>query len=374
LAYGYSWEKYKLKKGPYLILFNHVTTLDPFLVAMSFKRQLYFMASDDLFSVKFASPIIRFLVNPISKSKSFRDIQSIKDTIKVTKQGGIVSLAPEGNRTYSGKIASVDRSIVKLIKRLKAPVILYNIIGGFGVKPRFSSVARKGKTQGRINRVLEADDYLKMTDDELYKAVVGGLTVDDFNLGELYKSKSSAEYLERVFYLCPTCGEVGTLESCGNHFRCHNCGLDVEYLEDLRFKVHKSPNDLFKFETVYDYYKYQEDYIYNLEIKDKVTYFQDESVSLTYVVKNKKKVPLAIGKLKMDSKSISITSDDKEFIYTFNDITGMTVLGMNKLNFYIGKDIYQLKSGVRFNALKYMQLYYQIKNLENGVNHAFLGI
>ena len=36
-----------LKKGPYLLLFNHTTNLDPLMMALSFKGPVYFVANDD---------------------------------------------------------------------------------------------------------------------------------------------------------------------------------------------------------------------------------------------------------------------------------------------------------------------------------------
>ena len=45
-----------------IIISNHTTTLDPFMVGMLFKQNLYYMASKDLFNHRFAGKIIKFLV------------------------------------------------------------------------------------------------------------------------------------------------------------------------------------------------------------------------------------------------------------------------------------------------------------------------
>ena len=53
----------------------------------------------------------------------------------------------------------------------------------------------------------------------------------------------------------------------------------------------------------------------------------------------------------------------------------MAVLGKNKLNIYFGKELYQVKSGKRFNALKYVNLFYRSRNLMRGdENGKFLGL
>ena len=56
----------------------------------------------------------------------------------------------------------------------------------------------------------------------------------------------------------------------------------------------------------------------------------------------------------------------------FEDINVVTVLGKNKLNIYHKDALYQIKGDCRFNALKYMNIYYRNKNQLNGGD--FLGI
>ena len=59
----------------------------------------------------------------------------------------------------------------------------------------------------------------------------------------------------------------------------------------------------------------------------------------------------------------------------FAEITGISVLGRNKLNVYLGEQLYQFKSDKRFNALKYVNIYYHSKNLGRGDGDGkFLGL
>ena len=140
--------------GPCLILNNHQATMDPFFVAASFKRPLYFFASDDLFNLK-VSPLIRWLVNPIPKSKSLSDLNAVRTALKVFREGGAVSIAPEGNRTLSGRLWEMNDSIAKLAKLSKVPVVIYNLFGGYGTDPRWGDGIRRGtKYEGRVKRII----------------------------------------------------------------------------------------------------------------------------------------------------------------------------------------------------------------------------
>ena len=61
--------------------------------------------------------------------------------------------------------------------------------------------------------------------------------------------------------------------------------------------------------------------------------------------------------------------------FPFEEISAVSVLGRNKLNIYFDKHVYQVKSDKRFNALKYVNMYYHYKNISKGdTNEQFLGL
>ena len=66
--YKYSCEVYKDLKGPYLVLANHNTDLDPGLVALSFPQQMYFVASEHVYRAGFASKVLRYVFEQITAS------------------------------------------------------------------------------------------------------------------------------------------------------------------------------------------------------------------------------------------------------------------------------------------------------------------
>ena len=76
--------------------------------------------------------------------------------------------------------------------------------------------------------------------------------------------------------------------------------------------------------------------------------------------------------------SISLYGDRVVFgdmVLPFSEITSATCLGRNKLNIYHGKQVYQLKGGKRFNAMKYMNLYFRYRNItKDNPEDRFLGI
>ena len=375
-AYNIKVEKFKRsKKEQFFVLMNHQTAFDQFFVEMAFLSPVYYVASEDLFSKGWLSRIIEHVAAPIPIKKSVTDMKAVKTCVRVAREGGTIAIAPEGNRTYSGVTESVKPSITGLIRLLRIPVAIFRIEGGYGVHPRWSDVIRKGRMQARVTRVIEPEEYAAMTDDELFAVVSGELYWDDTTMQGEYHHKKSAEYLERVMYVCPDCG-LSEWESRGDVICCKRCGQRVRYLPDLRLEGMDKP---FPFAYVKDWYRYQEDFICKL---DPAAYTEtpvyEDKASLCRVILYKKKQPIANEvTVRLWGDRMQLVGADVDIALPFDEVSVMSVLGRNKLNIYIGEDLYQLKGSKRFNAVKYMNFYYHYDNVKNGVEngeHPFLGL
>ena len=377
----YSYVKYGLRvdrfkeqeKRAYLVLFNHQTPFDQFFVGMAFKGPIYYLATEDIFSLGWISSLLRYLVAPIPIKKQTTDVRAILNCIKVAKEGGTIALAPEGNRTYSGRTEYINPSIVPLAKKLGLPIALYRLEGGYGVEPRWSDVVRKGRIHGYVSKVISPEDYANMTDDELYGAICEGLYVDEARADGEFRHKRLAEYLERAIYVCPDCG-LSSFESHRDLIECKKCGKKVRYLAT---KELCGEGFDFRFKFVGDWYDYQSEFINSLDVSeytDEPLYA--EEVMLSEVIPYKKKNKIAKGaSIALYGDRIEICYDDERLNCDFDGVTAAAVLGRNKLNVYYDGRIYQIKGSKRFNALKYVQIYHRYKNVKKGdPNVKFLGL
>ena len=373
--YGITVEKFREQgKRAYLVLYNHQTAFDQFFVGMAFRGAIYYVASEDLFSKGWVSSVIRYLVAPIPIKKQTTDIGAVMNCIRVAREGGTIAIAPEGNRTYSGKTEYMSSAIAPLAKKLKLPIAFYHIEGGYGVHPRWSDKIRKGKMRGFVSKVLEPEEYAGMTNEELYARIQQELSVDEGNADSRFLSSKKAESLERAMYVCPDCG-LTEWESTGNTVTCKQCGKAVAYGED---KSLTGVNGPFPFQFVTQWYDYQKEFVNKLnvlEYREKPLY-RDHS-SLSEVLLYKKKLPMR------EDAQIALYGDrivvdegtEKELVWMFADIIALSVLGKNKLNIYYGDHLYQFKSHKRFNALKYVNIYYRYKNITRGdADSTFLGL
>lgn len=360
-------------KRAYLILFNHQTAFDQFFVGLAFKKPVYYLASEDLFSNGFTSSLIKYLVEPIPIRKQTTDVKAVLNCIRVAKEGGTIAIAPEGNRTYSGKTEYMSPSIVPLAKKLGLPIALYRIEGGYGAHPRWSDVVRRGKMRGYVSEVIEPLEYKDMTDEALFERIEKGLYVNEAVADVEFKHKKLAEYLERAMYVCPDCG-LSEFESNRDIITCKKCGKQIRYTTK---KELCGVGFDFPFRFVNDWYEYQSKYIngYDLTLhKDEPLY--KETVSLTEVIVFEKKIPLAEGvELSLYGDRITAEMGGEVLNFHFDEVTAVVVLGKNKLNIYHGGKLYQIKGSKRFNALKYVHFYYRYKNIMSGDENAeFLGL
>ena len=357
------------QKRQYIILLNHQTVFDQFFVGMAVKGPIYYVATEDIFSNGFVSSLIRFAVEPIPIKKQTTDLRAVMNCIKVAKEGGTIAIAPEGNRTYSGKTEYMNPAIAPLVKKLGLPILLFRIEGGYGVQPRWTDKVRRGKMKAYVSKVIEPEQLKEFSDDQLYDIIQKELYVNEAYSDAIFKSNRKAEYLERAIYVCPHCG-LSQFESSGDIIRCKKCSLTVKYLENKKLECQDKE---FKFEFVNDWYEYQKGYVNNLELtefEEKPIY--TENVQLSEVIVYKKKNLLEKStQISLYGDKITISQNE----YKFCDITAISVLGRNKLNIYINDKIYQIKGDKRFCALKYVNIYYRYKNIVKGdKNVEFLGL
>lgn len=375
LKYGVKIEKLKTGKDrQYLILMNHQTAFDQFFVDLVFKKPIYYVASEDLFSNGFVSKLIKYLVNPIPIKKQTTDVTAVMNCMRVAKEGGTIAIFPEGNRTFSGKTEYINPAISALVKKLKLPIVFLKCEGGYGVQPRWSDVKRKGKMRVYVSKILEPEEYENQTKEEFYETIKRELFVNEAVANAEFKHKKNAEYLERAMYVCPYCG-LSEFESHNDVITCKKCNRQIKYLSTKQLK---GVDFDFPHEFVNDWYEYQQEYVNNLDVKaftENPAYVDTANFSQVIVYKKKKVIDKNVT-VKLFSDKIVISGDKMgEKTYTFDDLNAVTILGRNKVNLYIDDEIYQLKSHKRFNALKYVNFYYHYKNVVKGEDSTkFLGL
>ncbi len=372
--YGIKIERFKKQeKHPYLILLNHQTPFDQFFVGMTLRGPVYYMATEDIFSNGWISSVIKYLVAPIPIKKQTTDIRAILNCLKVAKEGGSIAIAPEGNRTYSGRTEYMNPSITALARKLGMPILLYRIEGGYGAEPRWSDVVRKGRMKVYCAREISPEEYAVMSDDELFAAISETLYVDEACLDREFRHKKSAEYLERAVYVCPFCG-LSKFESRDDVIKCKKCDREIRYLPTKQLK---GIGFDFPYEFVGDWYDAQKAFMNSFDVTKytEAPLYTDRAMISEVIPCERKDRLCEDAEISLYGDKILVRGEGAELDLLFDETSAVTVLGKNKANIYHGGKIYQLKGGKRFNALKYVHIFHRYKNIIKGDENAeFLGL
>ena len=358
LRYNFKAQPSGLKKGPYLIICNHQTTMDPFMLSLSFRFPVYFVASDDLFNLKI-SPLIRYLVAPIPKSKSLHDAAAMMGVLRVIREGGAVGIFPEGNRTVSGGRWEMTDAIAKLAKMLKVPLVIYNIKGGYGTDPRWGHSIRKGRALGRVRRIVSPEELDALDTEELFTLIKNELAVNDADSGVAFRSRKRAEFIERALYLCPVCNKVSGIVSHQHKFKCRHCGTQAAYTETLSI----SPA-VAGFERIDEWYEWEGEEILKAVMAGQR--IKDDGILFRESVKFKKKKKLDGNRVSIDRDKLVISGAKGEQVFPLTEITALTMVGKKKFNFYYKGKTLQVKGNKRFCAIKYVHIFDGLRQVNRG--------
>ena len=121
------------KDNAYIVCPNHLSTLDPPLVAAVLPRRVSFMAKKELFDIRFLRWWIdwlgAFAVNRESLSPS-----TIKTVMNIKKSKWVFGIFPQGTRGEVGVIENISKGFAGLAKITKCAVLPVGLIGTNEVK------------------------------------------------------------------------------------------------------------------------------------------------------------------------------------------------------------------------------------------------
>ena len=117
------------KEGAVIFCGNHRTYLDPPLMIATAKRDMIFLAKQELYENKFLGFLGKvFEVIPVKRDE--KDLNAVKDSLKVLKRGDCLGLFPEGTRNGLEKGEKVKDGAAFFAVRSGAKVVPCGIKGG----------------------------------------------------------------------------------------------------------------------------------------------------------------------------------------------------------------------------------------------------
>lgn len=321
-------------QAPFLVIANHTTVYDPFLLSIGLKEAIYYVTSD----LYFRSPILGFLAKKagcIPKAKFISEIQIIKALIKCRDNNESIGIYPEGYRIWDGQTDHISPSIAKLIKLLKIPVVAVINKGGYLSMPRWAKFNRKGKMELHYSLILTRDEIADFSTQQIYEIITNALQHNDTawqrNKSIVYLGKRPAESLELMLYCCPECHCFETMISHDDKFQCENCGYEVTYDEYGFFRSKKQ----IYFDNACDWRKFCIQQLEKrLQLDDENIFSKREIVLLRERKKGYSFKVYARGEMTFYRDSFVFYGDNNKIVFSFSEIKGLNVSKKNMIDFY----------------------------------------
>ena len=119
--------------GPALIVSNHLSFLDVFVLGLGVPRPLNYMARSSLFFPPLGALIRSVGGFPIQREGM--GAQGLKETLRRLRAGGLILLFPEGTRSRDGELGPLKPGIAALARKARAPIIPAAVAGTFEAWP-----------------------------------------------------------------------------------------------------------------------------------------------------------------------------------------------------------------------------------------------
>ena len=141
------------KDNAYIVAPNHLSTLDPPMVASVLPRPVAFMAKKELFE----KPFMRWWLNWLGSFAVDREklsVSTIKTVLTIKKTDWVFGIFPQGTRQAPGVISNITKGFASLAKQTKCGILPVGFIGS--QESRFRPFS--GKIIIKIGEVIPYSD------------------------------------------------------------------------------------------------------------------------------------------------------------------------------------------------------------------------
>lgn len=120
--------------GPVLLLANHQSFLDPFVIAAAARRRIAFLARGNLWANRTVGRVMtRFWGMPIDRGFGREGLAGV---LSALDKGRPVLMFPEGERTHTGALQPLKAGVSLLVKWVTCPIVPVGVAGAYQVWPR----------------------------------------------------------------------------------------------------------------------------------------------------------------------------------------------------------------------------------------------
>src|SRR4029450_12719777 len=159
------------ESGPAILVSNHISTGDTFLVPAMIRRRLTFPAKVELFhgrSVR-GRLVTWFLKSvgqlPMDRSGGRASATSMEGVLGVLRRGDLLGIYPEGTRSPDGRLYKGKTGVARLVLQAGVPVIPGGVSHTQLVPSRFFKIPTMRRPKIRIGKLMDFSAYAKAGSD-----------------------------------------------------------------------------------------------------------------------------------------------------------------------------------------------------------------
>jgi 1-acyl-sn-glycerol-3-phosphate acyltransferase len=141
------------KTGPFIVVPNHQSFLDPIIVQVICPRPLHTLAKSTQFTGRimgwimprvYAIPTRRYRIEP----------QAVRVVLRRLADGEAVGVYPEGERSWDARLQPFRRGTIRLLLKAGVPVIPCGLAGSYDVWPRWSKTIRRRRIRVEFGKAI----------------------------------------------------------------------------------------------------------------------------------------------------------------------------------------------------------------------------
>ncbi len=141
------------RKGPFILIANHQSYLDPVIVQAVVPRPIHTMAKSTQFNSATAGAVMKTLKSyPVRRFEI--DPQAVRLSLRILSEGHGVGIYIEGERTWDGRLQTLRRGTLRLILKAGAPVVPCGISGAYHIWPRWHHRIKRGNLTLRFGEPM----------------------------------------------------------------------------------------------------------------------------------------------------------------------------------------------------------------------------
>lgn len=122
------------KKGPILLVANHISVIDALFVMAAVDRPVRFIVNEAYYHKRFIHPIAKLMnAIPVMSTSSPRVLlESLRKATEALEHGEIVCIFPEGQVSHTGKMLPFRRGMEIIAKGVSCPIVPIHIANVWG--------------------------------------------------------------------------------------------------------------------------------------------------------------------------------------------------------------------------------------------------